>query len=322
MKSFRGLALVLASLCPRPAAAKARPLALHPHQLISDGLGHGQSVNPTFYGAVGSPALTNGKQSVATSGAQLSGAVMTAGSQVISSGFLSFIGDIVSQVVNNNLSTTQTASTPTGPVTLVIPAGAYPSGTVVSVQDPTAVPATNDPLLSAVVGSAIEIESGGVQPAKPALLTISYATAVLKKDQNPKFFTLARYNPKNGHWVALESHLDEAKKTVSSSIDHFSMFMILVSHPSTTVEAAKVFPNPFRPAMGQRRVSIINLPAHARVRLYTLTGELVKDMDADIKGEIFWDGTNQSGRHVASGVYFGYAEGNETKMTFKVAVQR
>ena len=65
-----------------------------------------------------------------------------------------------------------------------------------------------------------------------------------------------------------------------------------------------------------------NLPAGARLRVYTFAGALVKDLSADGSGLASWDGTNQSGAPAASGVYFVFAQGAGTSKTIKVAVQR
>jgi hypothetical protein len=64
------------------------------------------------------------------------------------------------------------------------------------------------------------------------------------------------------------------------------------------------------------------MPAEARVRVYTLTGQLVADMTADSTGTAVWDVTNRSGRPVASGVYFVLAQGGGQETTTKLAVQR
>ena len=67
-------------------------------------------------------------------------------------------------------------------------------------------------------------------------------------------------------------------------------------------------PNPWRPGSGglydapaQR---FLNLPAGAHLRIYTLTGALVRDLeDGDGDGVIAWDGKNGGGSDAVSGVY-------------------
>jgi hypothetical protein len=90
--------------------------------------------------------------------------------------------------------------------------------------------------------------------------------------------------------------------------------------PSSSVAEVQIACNPLRP--GCELLMFRNLPAEARLRIYTIAGALVKDMNADSNGDASWDGTNKSGAPCASGVYFVYAQGGGTRKTFKVAIQR
>jgi len=65
------------------------------------------------------------------------------------------------------------------------------------------------------------------------------------------------------------------------------------------------------------------------VRIYTLAGELVKDIKVDFEAGKYnyvgWDGHNSGGQEVANGVYYGVVEmsGKSVKLkdaTFKMAV--
>jgi len=67
-------------------------------------------------------------------------------------------------------------------------------------------------------------------------------------------------------------------------------------------------PNPWRPGSGGRYDApaqrFLNLPAGARLRIYTLTGSLVRELvDEDGDGVITWDGRNGGGSDAVSGVY-------------------
>src|SRR5579859_4427167 len=73
---------------------------------------------------------------------------------------------------------------------------------------------------------------------------------------------------------------------------------------------------------GCQPLRLRNLPPNARLRVYTLTGALVKDMSVDGAGQASWDGTNQGGRPVSSGVFVVVVQGAGAPQTFKVAVQR
>jgi hypothetical protein len=100
------------------------------------------------------------------------------------------------------------------------------------------------------------------------------------------------------------------------------LFQIMESSPSATVSAAKAFPNPWRLSQGPSSMTFTGLSAGARLRIYTLTGLLVKDLSSSAAGISSWDGTNEAGRPVSSGVYFLFIQGEGQSRTLKLAVQR
>jgi len=68
------------------------------------------------------------------------------------------------------------------------------------------------------------------------------------------------------------------------------------------------YPNPFRPGSGGAQdaaaMTFRSVPPGGRVRLYTLAGEFVVERnDAAGAGRVDWDGRNQAGKPVESGVY-------------------
>ncbi len=92
--------------------------------------------------------------------------------------------------------------------------------------------------------------------------------------------------------------------------------------PAASVEDARIFPNPLRPAQGHTSMSFSNLPVDSRVRIYSLVGQQVRDLRADAAGLARWDGRNDAGTDLGSGVYFVLLQGDGQKSTTKVAIQR
>lgn len=170
------------------------------------------------------------------------------------------------------------------------------------------------------VNVKVELEQS-VQPARPVFISLSYADADLEGFDESRF-VLARHDPATSSWVLLPSRVDILNKTVTGTTDHLSLFQIMQSNPSATVTAVKAYPNPLRPALGHTGMTFSSLPSGARLRIYTLAGEKVKDLSASAAGVASWDGTNEDGRNVASGVYFVFGQSGGEKITFKVAVQR
>jgi hypothetical protein len=82
---------------------------------------------------------------------------------------------------------------------------------------------------------------------------------------------------------------------------------------------AKAYPNPFRSSLGHTEMKFSNLSPNGTLRLFSITGELIKELSLDGNGEARWNTQNQSGGLVASGVYRGQV--NEGSL-FNVVIQR
>jgi hypothetical protein len=80
--------------------------------------------------------------------------------------------------------------------------------------------------------------------------------------------------------------------------------------PAANLQGVAVVPNPFRAREswdlpGGNEVHFVNLPAKARIRVYTVAGDLVRDLshDESVRDFTRWDLKNADGRDVASGIY-------------------
>ncbi len=89
----------------------------------------------------------------------------------------------------------------------------------------------------------------------------------------------------------------------------------------TTVDAVRSYPVPFRPGHGHSSITFDQMPADSTIRVYSLTGTLVKEIHAGAE-QVSWDVKNDSAEDVASGVYFVRVSGSGGDKTFKIAVQR
>ena len=83
----------------------------------------------------------------------------------------------------------------------------------------------------------------------------------------------------------------------------------LSSEDGPPPEASRVFPNPFV-RTGGRELTFTGLPLGAGLRIYSASGDLVADLRGDAGlGTVTWDGQNNAGYLVASGIYYYLAEG-------------
>lgn len=220
---------------------------------------------------------------------------------------------------------TLTFDPPTGLITLTIPGGTFGQTVTVTMETPTSILA--DPvgaLTGQLLGSGVAVDISNnlsLEPVKNVDLTISYRTSdITGLDENK--LVIARYDTTRGIWVPYASTVDTVNHTITAHINHFSTYQVMQMVPSDTVNTIRVFPNPFRPALGHTQVTFANLPADSRIRIYTLRGEEVAVRTATPAGIASWDGTNKSGRNAASGIYLAFIEGNGQHKTVKVAVER
>jgi len=83
------------------------------------------------------------------------------------------------------------------------------------------------------------------------------------------------------------------------------------------------FPNPYKPSKhGNKGITFTNLRQGDRIRLYTITGEMIYDAKVSADGNFVWNVQNNSGNKIASGVYVYYIESRGSKIKGKVAVER
>jgi hypothetical protein len=70
-----------------------------------------------------------------------------------------------------------------------------------------------------------------------------------------------------------------------------------------------VYPNPFRQQLAIRCAGLNHVlgfiePSDLQLKIYDVCGRVVKSFDELKSEQVTWDGTDENGRHVASGVYF------------------
>lgn len=99
--------------------------------------------------------------------------------------------------------------------------------------------------------------------------------------------------------------------------------------PSSNVELVRVVPNPYRAQEawdqpGGHEVHFINLPPRAKIRIYTVSGDLVAEIDHNdtVRDFARWDLKNESGRDVASGIYMYRVETDQFSVQNRFVVIR
>ena len=99
--------------------------------------------------------------------------------------------------------------------------------------------------------------------------------------------------------------------------------------PTANLARVGVVPNPYRAAEawnpgGGHEIHFVNLPAQARILVFTLSGDLVRDIRHTDTVRDFerWDLKNDAGRDVASGIYMYRVEAQDFRFQSRFVVIR
>ena len=222
-----------------------------------------------------------------------------------------------------SVATTLAGTLPDGRrVSMYIPAGAFPAATAIAISS-----SNLNPCSYLVGGNPITVSiysQDGAQPQVPVNLTLYYNSAESNAaiDTNRTRMVMARYNPVSGQCLPLETRIDTGPRSITATLNHFSLFQLIIRNASAGLADVLVYPNPFYSNRGNGFVTIANIPAAAKVRVYTLSGEKVWEGTAGTTGIIIWKGVNKSGELIASGIYLAVIDSSAGKKVVKIAVER
>lgn len=210
-------------------------------------------------------------------------------------------------------------------ISLSVPPGAFASATSIAISSS----ATN--VCGYLAGNTTPVEvaiftEGGVQPQEPVTLTLNFNQdpTAAKNDiiNKASQVVMARYNPVSGQCLPLETKVNIGDRTITATLNHFSIFQLMVRTAASDLANVLIYPNPFYANRGQGFITIDRLPANAKVRVYTLSGDKVWETTSGSTGMVIWRGTNKSGNLVASGIYLAVIDSSAGKKVFKIAVER
>ena len=172
---------------------------------------------------------------------------------------------------------------------------------------------------------------------------------------DPSALNLYWYNPGSGEYVLQPDALggaaaiDATARSLTVNVGHFSTFVLLASGAGAIGGASHAgdleaynFPNPFD--LQLKTVTTIHgggaqtvrgtmvrvgvppgLSGQGRLRVFDATGREIRSIDMGqlSGGQSYyqgWDGRNDGGRDVASGLYIGLVEIGSKRRSFKMAV--
>ena len=247
-----------------------------------------------------------------------------------------------SQTVNNLVTNTlQAADAGSALVTrLEIPPGALDNSTatVAVTNNPTLAPpppADAEPV--GVMAEVVLSNQSALAGGQIAAVTLPYPDADgdgMVDGTTMHANQLVMYSAHNaaGPWQRdLSSVVDVGNKKVTGYTSHFSFFA-LFAPLAADLNSARAYPVPWKPGSGGRfdsapgtdGIIFDNLTDNAEIRIFTITGQLVREykLTAADLGFKVWDGKNSAGQKAGSGVYLAHIKAGSKTKIIKVAVER
>ncbi|MBI2119167.1 MAG: Ig-like domain-containing protein [Elusimicrobia bacterium] len=113
-----------------------------------------------------------------------------------------------------------------------------------------------------------------------------------------------RLDETRGEFVRLAgTRIDPIQKTVSIAVNHFSIFAVM-SSIQAEISQVRIGPNPWEVSK-HSQLTLDYLPFGSEIDVYRVTGQKAASLKANESSGIFkWNGTNEDGEPLGSGVYF------------------
>lgn len=194
---------------------------------------------------------------------------------------------------------------------LRISSGTFSSPVTLRLEIPAVFPAVGQDELVSLNAFFDITNDKDIQPLQEISMTVTY-TNKLASGLNRSRFRVCLYDPALNRWSPVPSNSYPDSNTIVASLNHFSMYGLFQLVPASKLGRVYVYPNPYRPdsntiydnpALG-RGVVFASLPPNARIKIFTATGEFVREIEETTDdGNLLWDTTNSEGQRCASGVY-------------------
>lgn len=160
--------------------------------------------------------------------------------------------------------------------------------------------AANTPLTGGSFSVEVLSSLSGGEPASGGTLTLSAANA-----GGPVFSAVAL----SGGNFTLETGAAPA--------------VIPYAAAAADLGGAHCYPVPFKPSAGHTKITFTGLTRTAKVRVYSVSGQLVRTLDKNDAGDTLdWDVKNSRGENLASGVYLFVVKSASQTATGKLMIIR
>jgi len=209
-----------------------------------------------------------------------------------------------------------------GVITVDFPAGVFSQNATVTISS-CVIPASDTVAITVTTIGFQITDSLGLQPLKNVAITVDYSAYAGLASLAESRLAIARYDETNSRWIVLPSTRDSAHHKVSGVTNHFSRFAVVQLAAAVNLDNVKVYPNPYNPRKNALGFAFVNLTAEATIKIYTVTGQLVREVSySSGDGRAMWDGKNDAGKEVASGIYVALIKGPSDTKKVKIAVEK
>jgi hypothetical protein len=141
--------------------------------------------------------------------------------------------------------------------------------------------------------------------ANPPTVNMQFALPSGKSYIDTKLITLYYINPSNAYRpeAVPNAVVNLAAGTVTAPITQAGVYFVGAAL-QVDLSGAYAYPVPFKPSAGQTTIKFDNLAVGSTIKVYTIMGELVAQLENSNNEPILrWPVTNTDGAPVASGVY-------------------
>ena len=228
--------------------------------------------------------------------------------------------DSASADIKYNSDTTLTLRSEYGDISLLVPAYTFGTNLTLTMSKSDA-PRPDVPEIK-VSGVCVNITNDkNLQPSGGVTITMKYRDSDLAPGMDASKLEIAYYNEATGHWMWIPSTAYPSDRKVVGTASHLSKFAIVQYSVASDLSQVKAYPVPYFPSKGVMTVS--GLTRSASIKIYDITGVLIKNLDYSLAdGRAAWDGTNDSGNKVASGIYIVAVNSPQGGKKFKIAVEK
>ncbi|MCX5781887.1 MAG: SBBP repeat-containing protein [Elusimicrobia bacterium] len=223
-------------------------------------------------------------------------------------------------LINPAAASSPTLSTVSGNMILDILAGTFAQQLYISLDAATIPSGPNGNVNLTSIG-LIVTKSLNIQPLKEITITINYTDSdVAGLDENK--LCIAYFDTYSNSWIPFNSIPYPDQNKVSAKTTHFSLFALAQNSSGLGTIPIKSYPSPYNPKKSAVLMQIENLPNNSTVKIYTFAGELVKTIDAGPDTIATWDGKNENGDYVSSGIYLMFADSPSGTKKTRIAIEK